>query len=579
MSLWSTLIRWWTPEAEAPSGPPPVAAPRSTRDDEPTEPIANDGPGRLAPSLLAAVAANPEDEGLLLVYGEELQQAGDPRGDLIAVQAELRQTSDVARRELLRDHEARILREARDHLVPMALRARLSGEVHWDLGFIRHLRLRPPVGAAVDRDAVRELLADPGLALLRTLHAEALGLGPGLLRELLDEAGHPKVRLLRGLADAPPPAPALDVEWRLGTGPTAGQGRLVIRSVPKDLAAWCQRAQSWEAWVRMTTPAGTWWFGTGPDEPADQGTPWIPLQPGMRTEVALELVAFHDGIHRIGLGGPVVVGDPAVLLPGALTGTPFEAPRWLERPWLTPCEARSPLPPAPPAWLDAHGPIHACHVAADGSVMVWATATRTGLELAAIDLRQQRLLHRWPLLAPEEGKDVGDAAVYCTDQSAWVLVGRKVRQFDLASGTVRATWVLAMPTVRAGLGRFSFHPGPARAAWVQGSFAAVSSEALVGWADRGSTRPGGVALAERQGHQGQVRLEDPGRRWRGDIAVAVLRDGRVVLLGRWLWLLDPDTEDLFRLLDGDLVDDRFLIDDSEGRPTIAGASGERWPLG
>lgn len=66
------------------------------------------------PSLAAAIARDLDDVGARLVYADWLTERGDPRGDLIAVQAALRERTDDAR---LREREARLLAEHRAHFL------------------------------------------------------------------------------------------------------------------------------------------------------------------------------------------------------------------------------------------------------------------------------------------------------------------------------------------------------------------------------------------------------------------------------------------------------------------------------
>ena len=114
------------------------------------------------PSLLAAIAADPADDGPRIVYADWLQQAGDPRGELIAIQCALarRYTSALAAREraLLERHEAEWL--ARVGLEPGA------GLFH--RGFIER------VDASASRVAAAiEQLAE--LPSLRSLHTTVEG--------------------------------------------------------------------------------------------------------------------------------------------------------------------------------------------------------------------------------------------------------------------------------------------------------------------------------------------------------------------------------------------------------------------
>jgi uncharacterized protein (TIGR02996 family) len=66
------------------------------------------------PELAAAISCDLDDVAARLVYADWLTERGDPRGDLIAVQAALLDRPDDAR---LRDREARLLAAHRSHLL------------------------------------------------------------------------------------------------------------------------------------------------------------------------------------------------------------------------------------------------------------------------------------------------------------------------------------------------------------------------------------------------------------------------------------------------------------------------------
>lgn len=108
--------------------------------------------------FLAAIAADPDDDGPRIVYADWLQQQGDPLGELIAVQCALARgrTPELAAREraLLEQHEAEWL--ARAGLRP--------GEGRFERGLIER------VDASASRVAASiERLAElPGLRALRT---------------------------------------------------------------------------------------------------------------------------------------------------------------------------------------------------------------------------------------------------------------------------------------------------------------------------------------------------------------------------------------------------------------------------
>jgi uncharacterized protein (TIGR02996 family) len=109
-------------------------------------------------SLLAAIAADPEDDEPRIVYADWLLQAGDPRGELIAVQCALERsrTPELAARErvLLERHEAEWLARA----------GLAAGEGRLHRGFIERVEASAArVAASIDR--IVEL---PCLRSLRT---------------------------------------------------------------------------------------------------------------------------------------------------------------------------------------------------------------------------------------------------------------------------------------------------------------------------------------------------------------------------------------------------------------------------
>lgn len=111
------------------------------------------------PSLLAAIAADPVDDGPRAVYADWLQQLGDPRGELIAVQCALARgrTPELAAREraLLDQHEAEWL--ARAGLRP--------GEGRFQRGLIERVEASASrVAALIDR-----LVELPALRFLHTV--------------------------------------------------------------------------------------------------------------------------------------------------------------------------------------------------------------------------------------------------------------------------------------------------------------------------------------------------------------------------------------------------------------------------
>ena len=88
--------------------------------------------------LLAVIAENPADENAWLLYADWLQQHGEPRGELIALDiaiesaaAERKAELEAARGELLASYGAKLLGETFAKFVASGY-----GEVVWHRGFI-----------------------------------------------------------------------------------------------------------------------------------------------------------------------------------------------------------------------------------------------------------------------------------------------------------------------------------------------------------------------------------------------------------------------------------------------------------
>lgn len=111
-----------------------------------------------------------DDDDAWLVYADELQAAGDPRGELVIVQLRLQATPDDAE---LRAREQALFAEHADQLLgPIGLAWKpVSGavegrgvELEWRRGFVRRMRLRS------EFPELSELLSHPSLQLLESLH-------------------------------------------------------------------------------------------------------------------------------------------------------------------------------------------------------------------------------------------------------------------------------------------------------------------------------------------------------------------------------------------------------------------------
>jgi hypothetical protein len=122
-------------------------------------------------ALEPLLIAHPDDREVHFDYAELLQSRGDPRGELIVVQAKLEDAPDDAalrarERELIAAHGAEWLGELAD-LTDKQFAAT------WRYGFVRAVRFGPPVdsykSSAYDADLVARVVALPHAELVREL--------------------------------------------------------------------------------------------------------------------------------------------------------------------------------------------------------------------------------------------------------------------------------------------------------------------------------------------------------------------------------------------------------------------------
>lgn len=146
--------------------------------------------------LEAAIARSPDDDAPWLVYGDWLSAQGDPRGELVALQAagEARQTSEAALRQRLRPRL----------LGPLAGLTKLDET--WHLGFLTSLRLeadRTAEAAGLNvAQVVDAALRLPSARFLRTLEialpsAHEEGMAERLHAVLAAHGPRPLLRSLR----------------------------------------------------------------------------------------------------------------------------------------------------------------------------------------------------------------------------------------------------------------------------------------------------------------------------------------------------------------------------------------------
>jgi uncharacterized protein (TIGR02996 family) len=122
------------------------------------------------PDLEARIAANLEDRDAYLVYGDWLSERGDPRGELIALQA--KPNPDDATKE----REQALLAANRDAWLGELAKLDPKKELHvtWRWGFIDAVRLGPELDsydtAKIEfADTYAKVLQLPGIQFLRSL--------------------------------------------------------------------------------------------------------------------------------------------------------------------------------------------------------------------------------------------------------------------------------------------------------------------------------------------------------------------------------------------------------------------------
>lgn len=124
------------------------------------------------PELEARILADRNDLSAYLVYSDWLSERGDPRGELIAVQAKLKETPNDA---ALKASEAKLLADnGKDWLGALAGKGDDDVAVTWRLGFVDSIRLGPPLddhatSELVSPETLEMLVQLPGIALLREL--------------------------------------------------------------------------------------------------------------------------------------------------------------------------------------------------------------------------------------------------------------------------------------------------------------------------------------------------------------------------------------------------------------------------
>ncbi len=135
------------------------------------------------PELETAIERDPDDEDAYLVYGDWLQGQGDPRGELIVLQAAARRDPDDKK---LAQRASRHLKQHANVLIGK-LGATKGVTLGWHYGFVRDARFS--IGDGQDLTLLRALLAHPAGRFVQTITiARPRGFTPAdVVGLLLDE--------------------------------------------------------------------------------------------------------------------------------------------------------------------------------------------------------------------------------------------------------------------------------------------------------------------------------------------------------------------------------------------------------
>lgn len=181
-----------------------------TGPERPPLPASPSAPEARNADLEAAIEADPDDEQAYLVYGDWLQGQGDPRGELIALQAAMKRESDPGRFLGLRRRETELLETHKPALYGPILEHLGTLEVTWRYGWIHAGALlrpwQPNQPGPTSGTVLKALLGAPSARFLQELtipspYSPADGGFEGLLPLLLDV---PRPRTLRVLHLAHP---------------------------------------------------------------------------------------------------------------------------------------------------------------------------------------------------------------------------------------------------------------------------------------------------------------------------------------------------------------------------------------
>jgi uncharacterized protein (TIGR02996 family) len=148
------------------------------------------------PQLEAAILEQPNDAARYAVYGDWLQAQGDPRGELVSVQAALASTKDTKRFLELKQTEKRLL---------AALTADLGDAnqvtLSWRYGFVNKLELRLDVPDVIG--VVGTLLKHPAMRFIQGVRVALPGLDQP--PNVVAPRGFDQTPVVEALIATPPP--------------------------------------------------------------------------------------------------------------------------------------------------------------------------------------------------------------------------------------------------------------------------------------------------------------------------------------------------------------------------------------
>jgi uncharacterized protein (TIGR02996 family) len=307
---------------------PPLIGPDICEPDEAVEEeLAYAEPIARNRDLEAAIAIDPDQPGPYLVYADWLQEQGDPRGELIALQAALRTTTDMEEHTQLTERVNALISEHDAYLAGPASKYGL--ERHYHLGFIRTLTMWRDEMATL----AKALAIDhPALVFLRRICVSHEYVQR--VRTILEEVGRSGVVV----ADDEPafdPDEVRKVTATVTIEPEDGASSIAIVVDDGPFAG----ANGYAYIARTTFGDDAWWHGSGDalteesmgDDPMRSGVARVApideprtLQMELRVRVPVDDVTqtlWFRGTARLAESGPMLLVrcEPCC-------GAPFDVP-------------------------------------------------------------------------------------------------------------------------------------------------------------------------------------------------------------------------------------------------------------